>query len=597
MRVARVQLKGFRGIDHGVFDLRPHTVLVGPNGCGKSTIVDALALVLGRGRMVRALTEHDFTGSDPKGSDRIVITATLAGFRSNEPDDHHDWFRMGRAVPKWLRDGDVTATREQGAELCAQVAFAARFDRAELVVETVRYFHDDDDGHDPFDDDAPREQVPTKLLNDVGFYVLPARRSWEGVTSFNSELFRRTVSNVAGIPATEILAQRDELRDPSRPIESSAALAPLVTSLNDQLARLLPQETRFKLRVTAGDSESVLQALVSHYATGSVTLPAARHGMGLVSLQSLLLLLEVGRARRAKSLPFILALEEPELHLAPGLQGRLVAEAVQVADQTICTTHSPRVAAIYEATSTFVMWAGKATPLRAAPLAPNATNAERKLLLNRVRILEALMHPRVLVPEGRFDCEWFARLAEVGEAAQTSPPFSTVYGVVPTENSAVGFTVAALRALRPHVVAVVDGDGAGDGYVVELARLPAPPDFVLQWPVGWAIEDVVGWALAPGGQPVVDGLAEALGPDYPFNTLTEFVALLKSPNQKAAGLKENVAAHDVVAGALRDTAACRRRVADLLDCLVNVGLGRVHALVDSASDGAVRPRRVRVKLS
>lgn len=42
-----------------------HAVLVGPNNSGKTTIVEALALLFGRNRLVRRLTEHDFHGSAP----------------------------------------------------------------------------------------------------------------------------------------------------------------------------------------------------------------------------------------------------------------------------------------------------------------------------------------------------------------------------------------------------------------------------------------------------------------------------------------------------------------------------------------------------
>ena len=63
MRVAKLRIEGFRGIRIGEFVLHQKTAIVGPNGCGKRTIVDALSLVLGKSRMVRNLTEHDFTGS------------------------------------------------------------------------------------------------------------------------------------------------------------------------------------------------------------------------------------------------------------------------------------------------------------------------------------------------------------------------------------------------------------------------------------------------------------------------------------------------------------------------------------------------------
>src|SRR5216683_2774797 len=102
MTILRLRIDGFRGIEKGDIRFPGHTVLIGPNGCGKSSVVDALSLVLGRSRMVRPLTEHDFTGGDPGPASRIRIVATLAGFSSDDPSDHHDWFQSGRAVPKWF---------------------------------------------------------------------------------------------------------------------------------------------------------------------------------------------------------------------------------------------------------------------------------------------------------------------------------------------------------------------------------------------------------------------------------------------------------------------------------------------------------------
>jgi len=275
------------------------TIIAGSNGCGKSTLIDAISLALGRTKMVRLLTEHDFTGSNPAAATRIKIVVTVTGFDSDDVDENDEWFRAGRAVPKWLDpDGQEHAAAGPGRTLCANVGYCARFDRDELEVVSLRYFHDDDDAIDPFVDEAGIVPVPPRLLAELGFFVLPARRDWDAVASFNSDLFRRTVSNLAGIPADEIIGQRDALRNPAVKIEDSPRLTALVTGLNERLARLAPNAPKFQLRVTAGDSEGVLQALLPHYAgQGGPALPAARHGAGLVSLQSLLLLLEVGRAR------------------------------------------------------------------------------------------------------------------------------------------------------------------------------------------------------------------------------------------------------------------------------------------------------------
>ena len=216
MKLLALSISRFRGVEEADLRFGQHDVLVGPNGAGKSTIIDALSLVFGRTRLVRELTEHDFYGSSPIETTRIRIIATLAGFDRNDPDRNDTWFREGRAVPKWWNDstGEIEPEPSRHAEtLCAQVAFAARFDLEELVVETIRYFHDDDDVADPFLDDAV-QPVPTRLFDDIGYYVLPTRRTWEAAASFASELFRKAVATVGGIPAQTILDERDRLRAP-----------------------------------------------------------------------------------------------------------------------------------------------------------------------------------------------------------------------------------------------------------------------------------------------------------------------------------------------------------------------------------------------
>src|SRR5271156_6892286 len=88
MIVSRLEISGFRGIRDGLFDFQSFTALFGANNCGKTTITEALALVLGRDRLVRPLTEHDFHGSAPGPADRISIVATLTGFEPNTPESH-----------------------------------------------------------------------------------------------------------------------------------------------------------------------------------------------------------------------------------------------------------------------------------------------------------------------------------------------------------------------------------------------------------------------------------------------------------------------------------------------------------------------------
>jgi putative ATP-dependent endonuclease of the OLD family len=85
MRIADLRIENFRGARTGHVRFDQHSVLVGPNNCGKTTIIEALALLFGRDRMVRTLTEHDFFGGDPQPTDRIRRITTIIGFEGLDP--------------------------------------------------------------------------------------------------------------------------------------------------------------------------------------------------------------------------------------------------------------------------------------------------------------------------------------------------------------------------------------------------------------------------------------------------------------------------------------------------------------------------------
>ena len=589
MKLLALSIRGFRGVQQADLRFGQHDVLVGPNGAGKSTIIDALSLVFGRIRLVRDLTEHDFYGSRPEATSRIRIVATLAGFDGDDPERNDTWFREGRAVPKWWNSSTGRGEpepRDHAEILCAQVAFAARFDLEELVVESIRYFHDDDEVEDPFLDDAV-QPIPIRLFDDIGYYVLPARRTWEAAASFASELFRKAVATVGGIPAQTILEERDRLRAPAVPLEETPGLSPLVERINRQLGELLPDAARFQLRLTATDSESLLRALVPHYpGSDGVPLPVGRHGMGLLSLQTFILLIELGRERVRVGKPFLFAMEEPELHIPPGMQRRLISQAVAIAEQTICTTHSPRVAAYYPATSVQILDPNparlEATPMLLAPMDGSATNARRKLFRDdRARVVEALMHHRVLIPEGRSEYEWFRLLSDVLETGEgaldpvdaETPAFGTVIGVIPTHDGAVAEVYDALRTLRGGLVPLVDGDAAGTQKIAQVHSSDRMPEVILRWRDGWTMEDAIGWILK-GDEGAAR--AELHGRiDREFESIDDLVSLFKV-NAGRGRLKTDYLAYEEVASVIGSLPGCRTRAAVLLKAVTLATVGRAE---------------------
>ena len=62
MKIVQVKVANFRGIAQGTVHFDGHSVLVGDNNAGKSTLLEAIDLVLGPERLSRrpVVDEHDF---------------------------------------------------------------------------------------------------------------------------------------------------------------------------------------------------------------------------------------------------------------------------------------------------------------------------------------------------------------------------------------------------------------------------------------------------------------------------------------------------------------------------------------------------------
>lgn len=567
MRVATLKLEGFRGVRAGFVRFGKHPVLVGDNNTGKTTLIEALTLILGRDRLVRELTEHDFYGSCPQVADRIKLIATITDFPNDDPEQSSQWFREGRAVVKWLDEttSKVHPLREnQAYKLCCQIAVQARFDHELLAVEMLRYFYDHDEPVDPFSEDTPAV-VPPKLIHELGFYLVRASRTWDKVFSWGNELFKRTVVAAAAQPAAALLAERDRLRAPDQPIDADPGIAPLIQNINKELALSFPNAPQIQLRLTGTDSRSVMEAVSAHFAAADgLSIPAARQGSGLLSMQGLLLLLELGRARAVGGGEFLMALEEPEVHLPPAAQQRLVQRIQALSTQTFVTTHSPLVASMADPTSVLILRKQdgvlSAEPLLEAPLPAAAQNWQRKFFQHsRIDVLSALMQPSLLVPEGRADFHLFRCILRplmmtAGWVDTMSRPFGIEIGIVPTEDAKVIETHQLMARLHRHVCCLVDGDDEGQGYAKRLLATQSPPAAVIRWNDGAMIEDTIGWILAADEAEAVAKLTEI--PQIPMSA-ADVVAYLKSH-------KVDIVAYEVVAEAIATTPSCRARAADLL---------------------------------
>lgn len=574
MYVCQLQIEGFRGIKSACLKFERHTVLLGANNVGNAGIIDALGLVLGRDRLVRTLGDYDFFGGLPSPTSRIRIVATITGFDPDDPNEHFDWFNTkDGSVPFWWDGATVHAgDRPQNASLCTQIAFVARFDEENLEVEPIRYFLDGDG--DPFEN---QDFTTVKLshLKSIGFFLLPSHRTWDRVVSFGSELFRRVLRFQSAIPSKAVTDLRENLRDPSVKLEDDPHIHALVERVNSEIDGFIGSDSSgLRFRPTGGDVEGILQALTPHLrGKGDTVLPVSKHGSGVISLQTLLLLFEFGRARHENGENFILAAEEPELHLHPGHHSRLVARIRGTSNQSITTTHSPEIAAYYHP-SELLLLRNEDGVLKSFPLVPAGESVPDKnalmrlYTLHRAAICEALMHQTIIVPEGPTEYHWLRALfrlrlsIEGWDKACGTDADKQAIGLIPTPDSHVVTIYERFQPLLPKVVPLVDGDAAGDGYVKSLIKLTAAPLMIIQLAKDCCLESLLAWLLTPSTAQDWTDLV-AIMPDLGSHDETHLVECLTKN-------KVNWRRHEELVGYIGEKAAAKQRLADLHDGLCEI---------------------------
>lgn len=505
-----------------------------------------------------------------------------------------DWFRDDRGIVKWWDGalGIVTAARgDPTCKLACQVAFSARFHRPSLEVETIRYFYDDESVGDVLGEETAT-LFPAKLIRDIGFFLVPASRTWDRTVSFGSELFRRVVAAGAGQPFESVLSERDRLRNPQDKLEEDHQLSPIVARLNTELSGFFLSAPTLHLRVTATDSDGLLETVVPHYRNNAagLALPAKRHGSGLLSLQHLLLLLQFARMRAEASEEFWMALEEPELHVPPPLQKRLVHRLQALSSQTFVSTHSPTVASLADPKEVLVLRNEAGTlssvTLLPSPLPADTPNGVRKLFqVNRTETIAALMHECVLVPEGRTDYEWLSLLLRAvnlnqGWATAEDCHFGSFVGVVPTHDSSVVRTTSALNRLHHRVVAIVDGDAEGVAYTGQLTGDATPNSGVIfRWPAGEMIEDIIGWIVEADA-----GAIGAISIAPPIASIQDLKIRLKSDDRAVHGIKKDTSSYEIIADVIGSSDACCVRARLVLNALSDAAQGRVNPNVTADAD-------------
>jgi putative ATP-dependent endonuclease of OLD family len=574
MFLSKLSIKNFRGISQSEFRLTEHFILLGNNNSGKSTIIDAIGLLLGKETLVKNLGDWDFFGGDPKPTDRIKITGVLTEFLHNDPSKCKEWFNdVNGGIPLWLDSATGAVYNEQNdaktLKLCVEISFAARFNKDDFEFETIRYFSAGVD--DPFEEEA-LVTMRRDLGRQIGFFLIPSRRNWERIISFNSEIFRKVVEFQEAVPAQNLFQIRNDLRDNPHGIEKENPFKEIVDRINSEIKGFSGKEMALSFLPTNGDIESTKNSITPFLlGRGSVKIPLGYHGSGLISLQTLLLLLEFGRFRKEKNQNFILAAEEPELHMHPGMHRRLIARIRGLSTQTIISTHSPEIAAYYKPTEINIVETSETGVTTVSPLLESQTPPENALMklftIYRKETSEAVMNSKIVIPEGISEYHWLNKLtnAFITTEGWDVTDAITPFGILPTQDSNVVQTYKAINRFNSLLIPFVDGDSAGNGYVKALKLLEKPPKVILQLKDRHFLEHLIAWLVLPQDDSDNAKLKSVLGSDIDFFDIEGLGTLLES------AFKTYWKIHDELIELIIENAAYTAKVKTLISAFDEIG--------------------------
>lgn len=395
MRIRHISIERFRGLERLTFSPGPRTIIVGPNNSGKTTVIEALDLLLhsGLGRPRPSPTELDYFGRQP--AEGFSIEATLGAlsdaFAAEVREHLEGWDAEAEEV--------VPEPGGDGVEPVARVRV-----RGDASFDFVHEFAKPESGGARF---PPRLRAQLGWVFD-GRMREPARQ----LNFFQGGLLERLFDPIDLSPAVDAL--RDALAGGAAAVNDDAGIRGVLADVAADLASLgliSPGESP-QFEVGGVSERELLQAMRLSLPSGEATIPVARQGRGAQRLLLVALLLRIAQRGGA---PAIGGFEEPEEALEPLRQtqvARMLAAIADAGGQIFVVTHSTEIARAFAVEDILVLEGRgpeEARLLRKTVSEPMRQKYERWLERGVVRALFARVPLLVEGPGDRAVIEVFWR--------------------------------------------------------------------------------------------------------------------------------------------------------------------------------------------
>ena len=367
VKVVNLKIANFRSIKNAELKFDGHCLIVGPNNVGKSTVCEALDLVLGPDRISRfpPVEEFDFhnaryfvpsevVGEDPTAVPiRIeVILTDINAEVENRCGQHLEFWNTEEK--RLLNEGEIDQANPPLVVSCLRLETRAAYNPEDDEFEAKTYY-----SRSPGADSGELDEVRKDVKRRFGFLYLRAVRTGSRALSLERgsllDVILRLRGSRAGLweKAIERLRELDIEKDATH-------LHPVLKSIEAKLGMYIAADAAgrtTKLHVSQLTREHLRKTMAFFLSMSKDQTPVPFQQVGTGTLNVLVLAL-LSFIAELKPASVIFAMEEPEIAVPPHTQRRIVEYLLRNTTQAFVTSHSPFVIERFEPEQTLLLSRG-----------------------------------------------------------------------------------------------------------------------------------------------------------------------------------------------------------------------------------------------
>ncbi|MES2005493.1 MAG: AAA family ATPase [Bacteroidota bacterium] len=413
MQIQYIDIKRFRGISSARVYLEGHTVLIGDNNAGKSTIFEAIDLVLGPDRMGRlpVVDEHDFYNGEyykegqpgPEIEIEVLVT-DLSGDQRDRFMYHIEfWNTENRTI---LPAGSIDKVDDKKIVEALRVKFVGKYNSEEDDFEGDTCFCF------PQKEDGSMAKFGKGDKRECGFLYLRALRTGTRALSMERGSLLDIILRIRDIRPKMWEDILSKVRDTEVASDPSLGIKDILTGVQEALREFVPSDwgTEPHLKISDLTREHLRKTLTVFMSTGedSYHAPFQHQGTGTINTMVLALLSMIADAKKN----VIFAMEEPEIAIPPYTQKRIIDSIRKKSTQAIFTSHSPFVLEEFPPSQIILVQRDNKGSMRSQPvILPSGIKAKNYNVEFRLRFSEALLAKRILLTEGATEAKVYAAAA------------------------------------------------------------------------------------------------------------------------------------------------------------------------------------------